>query len=216
MIWQSGPSLSLIDTFSPQAAACGGRATLTMSSPTASQVTPACAADTSAVLHLPQQLWLRSTPISRASIVILTALTSGFSAETLKHWLRSKSMPATMAWHGLPAATAAPVMVTTSTSGVGCCTSMLPPPVWSQHSRTGTALAQRGPSLMITLGGSSTVALMVTVLGSAGAAAAAGSLGGQLGAPASAGDAPSARPAAARPATKALMLTDLLIVVKPP
>lgn len=75
--------------------------------------------------------------MTRPSTVILAALTFGSSKLISKHCSMSNFMVAVETPHGLPVATATPVMVTTTMSGEGWVTSMLPPPVWVQPQRCG-------------------------------------------------------------------------------
>src|SRR5207244_1007516 len=67
----------------------------------------------------------------------------GLSKLTSKHWVSSKVMLAAEPLQGWPPATATPVMVTTSVSGDGWATSILPPPVWLKPLRLGVTCPWR-------------------------------------------------------------------------
>src|SRR5262245_63826550 len=111
--------------------------------------------------------------MTRASTTSLAFFSLGLSKRTAKSWHRSKLTLAKDSLHGFAPAAATPVMVTTTVSGDGWATSMLPAPVWLWPQRNGTAWPCRSPRLMLAGGGGGG--------GSAtGAATAGGGHGGNL------------------------------------
>src|SRR5262249_45215903 len=75
--------------------------------------------------------------MTRVSTVSFSLRSPGLSRLTSKHCSSSKSWAATESLQGCGPATATPVMVMTTTSGVGWATSMLPPPASLKPWRTG-------------------------------------------------------------------------------
>src|SRR5262249_22024209 len=118
----TGPTWSFTDRFSPQATEWPCSSTWASSGPESHGVTVAMAGAIDA--DPPPHLWLRNSPITRASRVNVTFPTSGLTGVTLNSCSRSNVTDAADTLHGHGPATATPVMVTTSTSGLGCCTRM--------------------------------------------------------------------------------------------
>src|SRR5262245_56654270 len=108
-------------------------------------------------------------PMTRASTISFAFFSVGLSKLTSKSWQRSKLTVAMDSMHGLAPAAATPVMVTTTVSGDGWATSMVPAPVWLWPQRDGTPWPCRSPSLMLAGGGGAGAGAAGTTSGRHGA-----------------------------------------------